>query len=56
MLQFSFLADKAADGGAVNWHLDEVTVLLGLLFVRGRVLTNQREDVGSGFFWNGTVM
>lgn len=54
MLQFSFLSDKAADGGTVNRDLDKVTVFLGLLFVHGRVLTNQGEDVGSGFFWNNT--
>lgn len=40
MLQFSFLADKAADGGTVKQGLDKVHLLLGL-FVRGRVLANQ---------------
>lgn len=50
MLQFSFLPDKAADGGTARKDLDKVHVLLGLLFARRRVLTNQREDVGSGVF------
>lgn len=47
---FSLLADKAADGGTVEQGLDKVHLLLGL-FVRGRVLTNQTEDVGAGVFF-----
>lgn len=50
VLQFPFLTDKAADGGTVKQDLDKVHVLLGLLCVYGRVLTNQREDVNAGVF------